>query len=138
MAYEIEEIEVENEELEEAVEVEVEVDLFDDDEIEQKFKEMLDETHGEFMGIPASRILEECDPTQYSEELFNHEVSLRETETKYNCPVCGIQHDDEDDAKFCCQEEMVTEFEVNGDTFDTYSEAQDEVDRLEAEEEEED
>ena len=36
-----------------------------EDDARAAYDDMLDEVHGEFMGIPASTILDECDPTAY-------------------------------------------------------------------------
>jgi hypothetical protein len=81
-----------------------------------------------------SRILEELDPTAYRCGLNDFEDSIQETETKYDCPICGSEHDDEDDAKWCCQDENITKFEVDGEIFDTEEEAEFHLVSLETEE----
>lgn len=37
----------------------------DDSDTEEAYEQMLDEVHGDFLGMSASRILKECDPTSY-------------------------------------------------------------------------
>lgn len=37
----------------------------DDYDLEQRYDDMLDEVHGEFLNMPASRILKETDPIAY-------------------------------------------------------------------------
>jgi len=135
MSYEIEEIEEENEGALEAVEREE--DVYDDSEIENMYVESLDIETVNVCGqeFNPSRILEELDPTAYRCGLNDFENSTQETETKYDCPICGAEHDDEDDAKWCCQDENITKFEVDGEIFDTEDEAQNQVNLLEKESE---
>jgi len=137
MNYEIEEVEEENEEALEAIEREVEV--YDDSELENMYVESLDCETVMVCGqeFNPSRILEELDPTAYRCGLNDFIDSTQETTTEYTCPICGAEHEDEDDAKWCCQEENITKFEVNGDIYDNEEEAQIQVDFLEEEENEE-
>jgi len=134
MSYEIEEIEEENEEALEAIEREVEV--YEEDELENMYVELLDEESVTVCGqeFNPSRILEELDPKAYRGGLNDFIDITQETEIKYECPICGEGHDDEDDAKWCCQEGTITKFEVDGEIYDTEEEAQAQVDFLEEEE----
>jgi hypothetical protein len=71
---------------------------------EEQYDEMLDE-QGPVnvcgMQFDPSRILKELDPIAYNCGLSD----MQDTITVYECPVCGDEHEDYDDAKFCCQEE---------------------------------
>ena len=138
MSYEVETIEEDNEGV---VEAEcVEIDTLDDDDIEQKYKDELDDLYGTITigdcTFSPSQIMEECDPTAFSVGLSNAEENLQETEEKYVCPDCGSHHDDEDDATYCCQERTITRYEVDGESFDEEDEAQDRADELNEEESE--
>ena len=88
---------------------EIEVDKYDEDELEDLYKDQLDDLYGtiEIAGITfdASIILEECDPVAYETGLSDAEYSLQETETVYECRVCGSRHDDSRYAEVCCIEE---------------------------------
>ena len=66
---------------------------------ENDYIEMLDEVHGDFMGYPASQILEEVDPTAYRVG-FN---DFQEYKTVYTCDCCETEYDDEDSALDCCE-----------------------------------
>lgn len=81
---------------------------------EEQYDEMLDE-EGDIKvagcTFSPSQILKELDPTAYRCGLND----IQEYETKYKCPVCGNEHDDYDDAKFCCQEEEQEEEEEHED-----------------------
>ena len=50
----------------------------------------------------AARILEELDPTAYRCG-FNDYID--DLPKRWQCPICDKVHDDEDSAKWCCQEE---------------------------------
>lgn len=134
--YKVEEVEVYNENLE-APEP-VDVILFDDEEIEEKFKDRLNDIFGSFiigsLSFTASDILEEMDPIAYSEELSNSEEELQETETMYECPYCDMRYADEDEAKYCCQRETIAKYAVDGEEFDSIEEAQERADELNKEE----
>lgn len=86
--------------------IEIEVEKY----TEEQYREMLNE-EGDVkvcgMTFSPSRILEELDPTAFRCG-FN---DFQEYETKYECPICKEQHDDEEDAKFCCQERPAEEEE---------------------------
>ena len=126
MSYEVEEIEEDNTEA--IIAESVEVEQLDEDEIEQKFKDELDDTYGTVsfgdFSFEPSRILEELDPIAFRDGLSNAEEDLQEYETQYVCPVCNSHHDDEDEATYCCQEETITKYEVDGEVFDTEAEAE--------------
>jgi len=77
--------------------IEKEVEMYSEDD----YDDMLDEVHGEFMGYSASRILKEVDPIAYRCGFSDYQ----EYKTVYVCPICGEEHEDEDDAKYCCQVE---------------------------------
>ena len=125
MSYEIIETEVENTDLIEAIESEVE--LYDESELDTMHDESLNEGGTVTCGgqeFEPSRVLEELDPTAYQCSRSDFEDSIQETEIKYICPVCGAEDfEDEEEAKFCCQEEYITKYDVNGEIFDTESEA---------------
>lgn len=74
---------------------------------EADYDDMLDEEHGEFMGYSASRILAEIDPIAYRRGFNN----FQEYKTVYECPICGEEFDDEDEARECCQSEAIAENE---------------------------
>lgn len=73
---------------------------------EEDYDDMLDECYDEISigGITfnPSQVLKECDPTAYRCG-FN---DYQEYESVYKCPICGEEYNyDEDEAKFCCQNE---------------------------------
>ena len=74
---------------------------------EAEYDEMLDDTHGEFMGYSASRILAEIDPIAYRCGFDD----FQEYKTVYECPICGEEFDDEDEARECCQSDLIAENE---------------------------
>ena len=80
---------------------EIEVALLDDNEIEEAYKDMLNEQYEEVIiaDIPfsASEILENCDPTAYRVGLADIEEDLQEYVTCYE--VNGERFDDEDVAQ---------------------------------------
>ena len=80
---------------------EVEVAQLDENEIEEAYKDMLNEQYEEvtIADIPflASEILENCDPTAYRVGLTDIEEDLQEYITGYE--VNGEVFDDEDDAQ---------------------------------------
>ena len=139
MNYEVEEIELDNDDATEPNCVDVEV--FDESELETMYDEMLDELYGEpeCCGITVTphTFIEEQDPTAYRCGYNDYVDATQETQVKYICPVCGEPHDDDYDAKFCCQETTIVKYEVDGELYDTDEEAQAEADRLNEEEEEE-
>ena len=82
-----------------------------------------------------SAVLKEMDPTAYRGEYLNYVDSTQETVSTYKCPICGETYDDQDEATYCCQDEYVSKFEVDGEVYDTEEEAQERVDELNEEEE---
>lgn len=83
--------------------IEKEVEMYS----ESDYDDMLDEVHGEFMGYSASRILAEIDPIAYRCGFDD----FQEYKTVYECPICGEEFDDEDEARECCQSEAIAENE---------------------------
>lgn len=83
--------------------IEKEVGMYSEDD----YDDMLDEVHGEFMGYSASRILKEVNPIAYRCGFSDYQ----EYKNVYECPICGEEHDYEDDAKYCCQVEEEEEEE---------------------------
>ena len=83
--------------------IEVEVEKYSEDD----YDDMLDECYGDFMNYSASQILKEVDPIAYRVGFSDYQ----EYETKYECPICGEQFDDYDDAKWHCQDELEDEEE---------------------------
>ena len=53
------------------------------------------------MQMDAARILREMDPTAY--RCGYNDWSDSERTTVYTCDTCGTEHDDEDDARDCCE-----------------------------------
>lgn len=81
--------------------IEREVGAYTEDDYEQ----MIEDVYGETVDIAGMTFntvyaLKELDPTAYNVG-FN---DFQEYKTVYDCPVCEYEHDDEDDAKWCCQE----------------------------------
>jgi predicted RNA-binding Zn-ribbon protein involved in translation (DUF1610 family) len=80
--------------------IEIEVEKY----TEEDYRDMLDDCYPEVSvgGISwsASAVLEEMDPTAFHCGFSDYQ----EYETKYQCPICGDEHSDEDDALYCCQE----------------------------------
>jgi hypothetical protein len=77
----------------------VEVEKYD----ETYYDEMLDESGTVLVGgleFWPSRILSELDPIAYRCGMSD----IQEYETKYKCPECEGLHDDEDEARECCQD----------------------------------
>jgi hypothetical protein len=79
--------------------IEIEVDKY----TEEDYDQMLDECYGEvkmgsFTWNP-SYVLKNLDLVAYRCGFSDY----CETETKYKCPICDTEHNDEDDAKWCCQ-----------------------------------
>lgn len=81
--------------------IEKEIELYDED----SYRQWLDECYGTFKigccEFDASRILEELDPIAFNVGLSD----IQEYKTVYECPVCGTEHEEEEDALYCCQEE---------------------------------
>lgn len=86
--------------------IEVEVEKYTEDD----YDDMLDEIYPPFSiaglsGFITSRTLKELDPIAYRCGFSDYQ----EYETKYECPICGEQFDDYDDAKWHCQDELEDE-----------------------------
>ena len=60
----------------------------DPDDYADQYDEMLDEVHGEFMGMDASYILKETDPTAYRCGLLDYLDGLDQDEEKMNNDSC--------------------------------------------------
>ena len=73
---------------------------------DDEYDEFLDYRYGYFtigyIKFDASRILSELDPIAYSCGKSDYEDSL-ESETVWECPICGTEFDDDDAARYCCQ-----------------------------------
>ena len=136
MTLEVIETEVENTDAVEAVEIEVE--QYEDSELETMYKEMLDENGTVTIAgseFDVSYAIQELDPTNYNCGLSDFESNTQEYNTMYKCPICGSEEfEDEDEAKFHCQEEYLTKFDVDGEIFDTEEEADNYLETLEDEE----
>jgi predicted Zn-ribbon and HTH transcriptional regulator len=86
----------------EAILHEYDLDNADD---KKMYDEMLDEcseTCNTCKRYGASRILEEMDPVAYRCGFNDYTDGL---DDRWVCPICEKEHDDEEEAKFCCQEE---------------------------------
>ena len=79
---------------------------------EEDYDNMLDECYPDikigYISFSASRILSELDPIAYNCGFSDYQ----KYETIYTCPICGKDHEDEDEAFECCQE---IEFEIDED-----------------------
>lgn len=79
----------------------------DPDDYEEQYDETLNELYGDVQiagcDFSTSYALKELDPTAYRCGLIDYVDSL--DLEKFECPVCGEQYDDEDDALYCCQDE---------------------------------
>ena len=100
--------------------IEKEIELYNED----SFLDMLNEVYGEVnicgMIMDAGTVLKECDPIAFRCAMNDSQ----EYKTKYCCPICGEEHDDEDKANFCCQDRNIFECEICGETFESEEEAQ--------------
>lgn len=71
---------------------------------EDDYDDMLDECYGDvdICGITfnSSYALKELDPIAYRCGFLDYQ----EYETVYECPICGEEYEDEEDAEECCQE----------------------------------
>lgn len=90
---------------------------------EEQFEERLNEIYGDIIicgeSFQSGTALKELDPTAFDVML----ADAQESETVYECPVCGRDNSDEDGAKWCCQEQP--ECDICGITYDTCAEAED-------------
>jgi predicted RNA-binding Zn-ribbon protein involved in translation (DUF1610 family) len=77
-------------------------------------------------------ILKELDPISYNVG-FN---DMQEYDIVYECPMCGEEHEDEEDAKNCCQ--TIYECPMCGEEHDSEEDADNCCKEEEEEEEEED
>jgi hypothetical protein len=72
---------------------------------EDSFMDMLNDSYEEVsicgMKYNAGYALKEIDPIAFQCALNDSQ----EIETVYICPICGIEHEDEEEALYCCQEE---------------------------------
>ena len=84
------------------------------------YDDMLDEVHGEFMGYNASYILKNVDPVAYRTGFNDYTDGLSE---RWECPECGEEYEDKDDARGCCQEDL-WECSECGKQFDNEDEAE--------------
>ena len=69
---------------------------------EEEYDQMLDEMGDVVIGslsYSASHVLKEVDPIAYRCGF----ADFQEYEEAYECPVCGREHEDEDEAYECCQ-----------------------------------
>jgi hypothetical protein len=78
----------------------------DNSEDKAMYDAMLNECSGEIkigcLTFDASRIVEELDPVAYRCGFNDYVDDLDE---RWICPICGDQHDNEDSATYCCQDE---------------------------------
>lgn len=91
--------------------VEVEVELYDED----SFEDMLNETYGTVdvcgYSYDAGYLLKKLDPIAFNCSLND----FQEYETRYQCPICGEEFEDEDDALDCCPENTIDDDEDEAD-----------------------
>ena len=92
---------------------------------EASFLDMLNESYGEVqicgMTMYQGDILKECDPIAFRCSMNDSQ----EYNTIYECPICGKDHDDEDDALYCCQSDDIYECEYCGSRYSLESECED-------------
>ena len=76
---------------------------------EEDYDNMLDECYPEVcmgsLSWSPSYVLKELDPIAYNCGFSD----FQEYETVYKCPICEEEHEDEDEALYCCQEDEETE-----------------------------
>ena len=89
---------------------------------EDSFEEMLNEIYGEVeicgYSYSAGYALKELDPIAYRCDL----ADMQEYEDVYICPICNDEHDDEEDALYCCQD--LFKCPVCGDEYEDSEEAE--------------
>lgn len=84
---------------------------------DEEYDEFLDDAYGYFtigyIKFDASRILQELDPIAYSCGKSDYEDSLGD-EDYWECPICGreFEETEEEQAKYCCQEEFDEDDEI--------------------------
>lgn len=87
---------------------EIEVEQYSEEDYDDMLDEQGDIVIGSLHYSP-SQVLKEVDPIAYRVGL----ADIQEYETRYKCPICDEEHEDEDDAKWCCQNE--SDFEEDED-----------------------
>ena len=82
--------------------IEIQKDKFESDD---DFEAYLDEIYGtvSICGLEynAGHALKEIDPTAFDVAMADEQ----ETTVVWECPICSIEWDDEENALYCCQEE---------------------------------
>jgi len=103
---EVVEITIKNEEALEAISVDVEVD-------EEAYDKYLNGIYGEIevcgLLYMAASVQKEIDPIAYKVGKANFEGDLDE---KWGCPLCDAEYEEEDEARWCCQEEELVRYQV--------------------------
>jgi hypothetical protein len=73
---------------------------------EDTYMDMLDDIYGDVeicgMTYNAGYALKELDPIAFRCGMSD----MQEYETIYQCPICGTDHEEYEDALYCCQEEI--------------------------------
>jgi hypothetical protein len=92
-------------------------ELWTSQEIDQKIDERNGMVYLEGMSYLASCVLKEIDPATY--DIISGDI--QEYVTVYECPICGGEYEDYDEAVDCCQ--TVYECEVCGEQYDNDDEA---------------
>lgn len=85
--------------------IEVEVEKYTEDDYEEVLRDLYGDVLVCGMTMDAAWVLKECDPIAFRCDFADYQ----EYETKYECPICREQFDDEFDAKWHCQEELEDE-----------------------------
>lgn len=75
-----------------------------DAELASEYDQYLDDCYGDIevagQRFSTSYALKELDPTAYD---IGYGDWVDELPTQWSCPICGCLHDDDADAKWCCQ-----------------------------------
>lgn len=82
----------------EAVEITREID--NTDQLEEELLEIYGWINIGGLEFHPARIIQELDPIAW-----RCEFAANEEETVWECPICGAEYSDDEEAKWCCQEE---------------------------------
>lgn len=80
--------------------IEVELEIYSEEDFDSYINEMSEAIDIMGIGFTPSDVLKEVDPTAYGTEFSNYQ----RYETVYKCPICGEEYDEDEEAKYCCQD----------------------------------
>ena len=86
---------------------EIDIEKYSEDDYCQSLNDCYGEVRLGSLVWDADYVLRELDPIAYRCGFSD----FQEYETKYLCPICENQHDDYDEALWCCQQEIDEEDE---------------------------